>query len=312
MSPLRRELFCLAGAALFSLSSLAQPVTNAPVPKSPVALFRELLAMSPQERQAAIAIRPPDTQKRILEKLTEYEILPGELREQRLRETELRWYLRPLMDEPRTNRAARLAKIPAEERSLVQERLQAWDLVPQQLQQQWMNDDRIADYFAQIQSEPDQREVILSNVPLDRRAELEQGLARWQKMSKDERQKALFGFNRVFELPPSEQETTPETVPNEERQQMEQTLAAYKNLSPAQRQQCIRSFEKLAAMSVAQRNQFLKNAERWSEMTPEERQKWRDLVNTAPIMPPAPAGSLPRLPSHSERLAPPPPAVATN
>lgn len=314
MSPLRRELFCLAGAIFFSLSSLAQPAANTTLPKSPVAIFRELLAMSPEERQAAIAIRPPDAQKRILEKLTEYEILPGELREQRLRETELRWYLRPLMDEPRTNRAARLVLIPAEERSLVEDRLQAWDLVPQQLQQEWTNDDMIADYFSQIQSAPEQREVILSNVPPEQRAELEKGLARWQQMSNDERQKALFGFNSIFAVPPAEEEKTPVTVSDEERQQMKQSLDAYKNLSPAQRQQCIHSFERFTAMSVAERNQFLRNAERWNEMTPEQRQKWRDLVSTAPIMPPIPEAPLPKLPSHSERLVPltPPRTVATN
>src|SRR5580765_302730 len=131
MSPLRRKIFFLAGAVFCSLSLQAQSTTNAAGPvtgKSPVAIFRELLAMSPQERQAAIAVRPPDIQKRILEKLSEYEILPGELREQRLRETELRWYLRPLMEESPTNRTARLALIPEEERPLVEERLQAWDL----------------------------------------------------------------------------------------------------------------------------------------------------------------------------------------
>ena len=135
MNQFRRTVFLLTGmAALLSLPVLAQPTASAvraPVAKSPVALFRELLlAMSPADRAQAIAIRPLDTQKRILEKLTEYDILPLELRELRLRETELRWYLRPLMDEPRTNRAARLALIPEDERKLVEERLQSWDLLP--------------------------------------------------------------------------------------------------------------------------------------------------------------------------------------
>src|SRR4051812_4211960 len=112
MNLFRRKFFLAAGVAVFcAVSSLAQSGGA----KSPVALFRELLAMSPEERNGAIAIRPPDIQKRILEKLQEYEILPDELRELRLRETELRWYLRPLMDEPRTNRAAKLALIPEEQ-----------------------------------------------------------------------------------------------------------------------------------------------------------------------------------------------------
>jgi hypothetical protein len=307
MNPLRQILFCLTGAMFCSLSLQAQSTTNAPkavVTKSPVALFRELLSMSPRERQAAISVRPPDNQKRILEKLSEYEILPGELREQRLRETELRWYLRPLMEEPRTNRAARLAQIPEEERALVEERLNAWDLVPGQLQQQWINDDMVADYLA---SEPDQRDAILSSVSPERRAELEKGLGRWQAMAREQRQKALAGFYRIFELPADEQQKTLETAPDAslaERQEMKKTLDAYKNLSPAQRERCIHSFEKFAAMNVAERNQFLKNVERWNEMTPEERQKWRDLVNTAPIMPPMPEALPRKLPSRSKRLIP--------
>jgi hypothetical protein len=316
MSPLWRKLFCLASAVLCSLSLQAQSTTNitaiAPV-KSPVTIFREMLAMSPEDRRATISIYPPENQKRIIEKLDEYQMLPDELRERRLRETELRWYLRPLMDEPRTNRTARLALIPEEERSLVEERLQMWDVLPPDLKQQWTNDDMVADYFAQIQSDPDHRDVILSNAPVDRRAELEKGLEHWEQMSGGERQKALLGFNKFFELPPEEEEKTLDTVSDEERQQMQQTLDAYKNLSPQQRAQCIRSFEKFANMSVAERNQFLKNVERWNEMTPEERQKWRDLVTVAPILPP-PDASPRKLPSHSERLVPrtAPTRVATN
>src|SRR5579864_5629260 len=102
MSVLGRKIVLLAGVALCSISLQAQTGTNAVALKSPVAVFRELLAMSPEQRRMSIARRPPEIQKRILEKVSEYEILPGELRDQRLQETELRWYLRPLMDEERT------------------------------------------------------------------------------------------------------------------------------------------------------------------------------------------------------------------
>src|SRR5579871_147511 len=121
MSVLWRKLFCLVSVVLCSPLLPAQSTTNAAAPtpvKSPVAVFRELLAMSPDDRRSTIAIYPPEIQKRILEKLDEYQMLPAELRDQRLRETELRWYLRPLMDEPQTNRAARLAVIPEQERPL--------------------------------------------------------------------------------------------------------------------------------------------------------------------------------------------------
>jgi hypothetical protein len=291
MSSFRRTVFALAAAAaLIPLSLPAQPADNATpssTAKSPVALFRELLAMSPGQRKAAISIRPPDIQKRILEKLEEYEILPDQLRELRLRETELRWYLRPLMDEPRTNRMAVLAQVPEGLRAQIEQRLQMWDILPPQLQEQFKNDDMVASYFSQITSaSPDQRENILAPVPAERRNELEKGLERWQAMSGDQRQKALAGFNQLFELTAEEKQKALDTLPDEERGEMERTLNSYAGLTLQQRAQCISAFKEFAGMSIAERQQFLKNAERWREMTPEERQKWRELVNVAPILPP--------------------------
>jgi len=245
-----------------------------------------LLAMTPDQRQQAIAIRPADIQKRILEKLNEYELLPGELRELRLRETELRWYLRPLMDEPSTNRSAALARVPTELRAQVEQRIQMWDLLPPPLQEQFKDNDLIADYFAQTRfATPGQVAELLQTIPLERRAALEKGLESWKGMSDEQRQTALAGFNRFFELTPEQKEQALGLVPDEERSQMEQTLAAYQTLTQAQRQQCISSFEKFARMSVVERKQFLENAERWREMTAEDRQKWRELVTVAPIMP---------------------------
>lgn len=289
MSSFRRTILALAGLALFCLPAAAQPAsgTNAPVTiKSPVALFRELLAMTPAERKAQIAIRPPEIQKRILEKLNEYEILPGDIRELRLQETELRWYLRPLMDEPKTNRAAMLARIPEPQRSQVEDRLRLWDLLPPGLQAQFKDNDMIANYFAQIESgNLEEQTNFLHTIPRERLVELQKGLDRWKSMSADERQRALAGFNQFFQLTPEEKQETLNTVSDGERQEMEKTLASYASLTPDQREQCIRSFQKFARMSIAERQQFLKNAERWSEMTPEERQKWRQLVSVAPIMP---------------------------
>jgi len=311
----RRTVFALAAAITFACISLrAQPAPLGSAPssvKSPVALFRELLAMSPQERMDVIAIRPPDIQKRILEKLNEYEILPGELRELRLHETELRWFLRPLMDEPRTNRAPLLARVPQELRAQVEERLQMWDLLPPDLQEQFKDNDLIASYFAQIgTATPQQRNEMLQQISAEQRDGLEKGLASWKAMSDTERRKMLAGFNKFFELTPEQKEKTLDAVSDDERQQMEQTLASYKNLTAGQRALCISSFEKFAGMNVAERQQFLKNAERWSEMTPEDRQKWRQLVLVAPIMPSANPQRQPASTNHS--LLRDPRAIAAN
>jgi hypothetical protein len=286
MSSSRRTIFVLIAALALLVTPLLAQTTGDSTNKSPVALFRELLSMTPAQRQKNIADRPPGVQKRILEKLNEYELLPGELRDLRLRETELRWYLRPLMDQPRANRAASLTQVPQELRTEVAQRLEMWDLLPLPLQDQFRNDDLIASYFAQAQSAtPQQLTDLLRLIPPAEREKLQKGLDHWGAMSEDARRSALAGFNKFFELTPEEKEKALNLVSDEERSQMEQTLAAYQHLTPEQRALCISSFEKFAKMSVAERKQFLENAERWREMTPEERQKWRQLVSVAPIIP---------------------------
>jgi Spy/CpxP family protein refolding chaperone len=304
MKSFRRTISVVA-MAFICVSSRAQPAPG-PV-KSPVALFRELLAMSPEERRDAIAIRPQEIQKRILEKLNEYELLPDGLRELRLRETELRWYLRPLMDEPQTNRPALLAKIPDELREEVASRLQVWDLVPEELQQQLKDNDLIASYFV---ATPEQRQEMLNQLSPERRDELEKGFDRWQKMSEADHQKAIGSFNRYFQLPSEQKEKMLTVLSDDERREMQKTLASYGHLTPQQRAQCISSFETFAGMKPAERQQFLVNAERWSKMTPEERQKWRQLVSVAPIMPQMNPPHQPASTNHS--LLRDPSAVAAN
>ena len=67
--------------------------------KSPVDLFRELLAMTPAGRENFLTNRPPGIRNRILAKVREYGALDPNERELRLRATELRWYLLPLLRE---------------------------------------------------------------------------------------------------------------------------------------------------------------------------------------------------------------------
>ena len=75
--------------------------------------------MTPAERENYLTNRPPEIRARILAKVREYEALDPNERELRLRATELRWYLLPLLHESPTNRAARLAAIPDDLQPLV-------------------------------------------------------------------------------------------------------------------------------------------------------------------------------------------------
>jgi hypothetical protein len=71
----------------------------------------------------------------------------------------------------------------------------------------------------------------------------------------------------------------------------------------------MKSFDKFASMSVEERQQFLRNAERWQLLSPAERQSWRTLVSQLAITP--------SLPTRRPPLPTPPtprkqPALATN
>jgi hypothetical protein len=329
----RKSLWLATGlgfGVLFSIPLPAQLATNGtpvapparsaadlpPLPpptlKSPVDLFRELLAMPLLERKQALTNRPPEAQKRILAKLREYQSLKPNERELRLRATELRWYLLPLMNMPRTNRQAQLARIPEEDRKLVEERLTRWDLLPPELQMELLNNDLAARYFSQVETATEeQKQKILGQMSPDRLAKLEAGMNHWRSLTEEQREAALAGFNSFFELNPRERAKALNTLSETERQQMERTLQAYSKLSLAQRRQCIHSFEKFASMSVEDRQMFLKNAERWKLMSPAERETWRKLVELAPILPPTPQARpvLPLMPSSLRRPAA---TVATN
>lgn len=312
MSRLRTFLWLLVLALTASAGRLwAQAQTDAvPQPlaetKSPVDRFRELLAMTPDQRLQALANMtncPSEYQQRLLAKLREYQALTPEVQALRLQATELRWWLLPLMREPATNRAALLKAVPARLRSLVDEKLALWNLFPPQLQQQWLRTEETARFWALTAVQ--QRESFRT-LPAERRAELEAGLARWRAMSEEQRRTTCEQFERFFTLPEREQEKILGTFSAAERQQMEQTCASFEKLPPDQRQACVRSFKKFANLSPAEREQFLKNAARWQQMTPAEREAWRTLVNDANYWPPMPPGL-----DHSPPLPPLPFASGT-
>jgi Protein of unknown function (DUF3106) len=284
------------------LSAPANIFPPSPVAHSPVDFFRQLLAMTPRDRENFLTNKPPEVRARILDKVREYLALdPGE-RELRLRATELRWYLMPLLRDSPTNRAARLAQVPDGIRDLVRARLMQWEILPPPLQREFLENERTLHYFSRV----DATNHLASS---DRRrgpSNAEQ--SRWNALSEADRRRMTAQFNQFFELTSFEKEKTLGALSGVERAQMEKTLATFDALPPQQRAQCVRAFTKFAGMSAQDRAEFLKNAERWSQMPPAERKAWRDLVAHVPqwpplaIMPPMPPKIQPRV--H--------PVVATN
>jgi hypothetical protein len=256
-----------------------------------VDVFRELLNLSPAARVQALADRSEVSRERLLEKLREYQALDPDECELRLRATELRSWLLPLMRQPATNRAASLSLIPAHLHQLIEGRLQVWDLLPPDLQQEFLDNEDVAQLFLQLQGRTaSQRESILNRLSPERRRLLEQGLERWTTMSDSERRLTCERFDRYFELSQREREKVLSTLSDSERQQMAETLRSFEQLPREKRIVCVRSFAKFASMGVAERQQFLKNAERWEKMSPAERQTWRNLVSRVPEFPPLPPG----------------------
>ena len=96
-------------------------------------------------------------------------------------------------------------------------------------------------------------------------------------------------FRQFLALTPEEKEETLRTLSADERAQMQKTLESFGKLAPEQQTLCVQNYAKFAGMSTAERVEFLRNAERWSQMSPTERQTWRDLVANVPDWPPAPA-----------------------
>lgn len=292
MIRLRPVIFCLA-AGLAVFTAAAQPPPSppaAPPPQSPVKFFRDLLALTPAERGSALASRSPEARARILAKVQEYQKLDANERELRLRATELRWYLTPLFHIAPVDRTARLAQVPEDLRGLVASRLAQWDALPPALQKEFLDNDRALHYFAGVE--------VTNNAT-----------------ARPEAQKLSEQFGQFFELTTAEKQSALGTLPDSERAAMEKTLQSFDQLTPQQRLLCVRNYAKFAGMSGTERTEFLKNAEHWSQMSPEERKSWRDLVAHVPQWPPVPTTTLkaagPIVPQH---ITPKPirPSMATN
>jgi hypothetical protein len=302
MSRLSPAIFCLAaGMAVFTASAQTPPTmpanivptssqTGAPMRpqlQPPVQFFRKLLLLSPAERFTALTNRTPEARARIMAKVLEYQQLDPDERELRLRATELRWYLTPLFRLAPADRAARLEQVPEELRGLVKSRLEQWDLLPPPLQKEFLDNDHALHYFAHVE---------LTN----------------SGAATPEAQKLSDQFNQFFELTEAEKQQALGTLSADERAAMEKTLQTFGKLPLQQRLLCVRNYAKFAGMSSPERAEFLKNAEQWSQMSPKERQSWRDLVAHVPQWPPVPssitpASLIPHLPPKIIR-----PTVATN
>jgi Protein of unknown function (DUF3106) len=282
-----------------------------------VAYFRGLLGMSPAERQRVLADKTAREQEQVLAKVREYEALPREVREERLHQTELHWYLLVLLRLDSAARKERLKEISPLYQPMILGQLAQWDQLPADTRQALLEKESFLRTYVEWQTHsPAAQEDLFARLPVEQRAHWTKELNRWQGLPESRREELCGAFRRFFCLTDGERKETAQALSDTERRQMEQALQSYASLPPAQQRECVESFSKFAAMSPEERNQFLQNAAKWETMDAYERQVWRTLVNRLPPMPPGfyeskgppmPPGWTPP-PKHQQTAAGPPAA----
>jgi len=171
---------CLAAIT----ASGQQVVLPPPPPESPIAYFRQLLVMTEEERDAEMAGRPAEQRAGLMAKIEEYSAMSATERELRLRATELRYYLLPMMRLPLEERQARLAFVPEDIRELVESRLTQWMLIPPPLQEQLLENQVTLQLFSRLN--PDSAETadeLVNDLQLSHLVGNQEDYERWQALS---------------------------------------------------------------------------------------------------------------------------------
>ncbi len=292
-----------------------------PAPRTPVELFRQILEMNPAARQQALAGRSEQARAFLDAKLREFDALPPSGREERLQTLQLRWLLLPLMKKPAADRTSSLAALSPTDRALVEERLQEWDLLPEDLQRKVLENQNVIRIFLRPGADFARPDPGSTHLLPAQRAQMEQDQQRWLALAEEDRERILAQFDRFLELNAREKSRILDGMGEKERRQMQLTLQNFARLPREQRDACLRGFGKFRALSPQEREAFLSNAERWQAMSAADRQLWRDLVARlgprAPLPPGARPKSAPLPPGAKSRPPPPqsagrPPNLTTN
>ena len=274
---------------LFLLSALSLAAAEPPLPPSPIAEFRTWLKSSPQERQVALATRSPGSRARIEQKIAEYMALPPVERELKLSATEFQWYLKPLLKMSGSTRDGAVVKVPPLWQPMIMKRLADWDKMPANLKKAALDHELVVEYLS---TPAHKQEAILRSLTPEERSGLMQRLGGWQILPAAARTGLNERLREFFELEPQKQHQALNNFSDTERKSIEQTLQSFRGLTRAQQELCINSFAqftaKFAAMDRTNQIAFLKNVDRWQEMSQLERDTWRKVVAIVPPMPPLP------------------------
>jgi hypothetical protein len=273
------------GALLGYALAAAEPSPPPPLPKfqSPVEFFRQLLSAIPAERDRLLAGKSQQQRRVIRAKIQEYAILPPPVREWRLKATELRYYLVPLMSRPPDERGDLIRVVPSADRTLVEARLRQWDALPEAERESMLNSQIALRYLARPPQAPDHTANSVSDTESRK---LEMTVANWSRLSGAEKESITRRFNSFFSLSHGERQKTISLFTGRELAQLRSTVSSFENLSTSERQKCLHAVKQISQMTQEERVLFLKNVERWKSLDEKDRQQWRTLVAKVPPLPP--------------------------
>lgn len=252
-----------------------------PGERNPVAVFRTLLAMRTDARTTELAAKPTRLREVLTTRLREYDVLPPAEREARLRATELRFYLNPLLTTIPATRATQLAAVPEGLRPLVTERLAAWDKLPAEIQREVLTNERLLQAMTRPSvagAFPPLPPGLVPNVP--------DNVSQWQSLAPVQREQLLDNFTHYFRLDDRAKTRVVAALPEPKRAEATRTLDQFEQLPTEERAACLTALKKLGQMTQEQQAQFYANAEQWKKMSESERTAWRKVVIEFPPLPP--------------------------
>jgi hypothetical protein len=246
-----------------------------------VLLFRQALQSTPEEQQALLASRAPKHRAYLEAQLREFSGLSPAESEARLRLLELRYYLRPLLKMPASNRTEQLRLVPTHYRAAVQDRLSAWDALSPSEREGLLDDHAAASWLCRSPAGQARAASTATEPP-----RLESTFARWQRLSATEKRRMVESLERFFQFDESQKDRTLREVSRQGQTEVADFMAQLDELPPAERQKCLHALERFAGLPRSERQRFLQNAVRWAAMSDEERRAWRNLQAKLPPLPP--------------------------
>lgn len=276
------------------------------VKDSPISHIRSLLAAAPEQRQNLLDQHTPNTRAFWERKVTEYAAMDEQVRNRRLRDAQLHWFLMLILRTPSDQRDAKLLEIPETERSLISDRVGEWEDLPADLQMDIMAHLPALKYVGQLASMTRaDREKALAEATRNGTS-AESLSAGWNRLDAERRRAMFMGYQKFFTLEQGRQEKVLAKIPMPQRQTIQSRLEQLENLSPEVRQKCLDALQKYAHMTPEERKLFRTTAERWKQMEPSEHDVWRKVVKRIPPIPSIRVKTIPPIPgkARSNELPP--------